>query len=115
MEESTRQLKAVRESVDIDRYREQLLMCALSGIPRWEFSQVLDVSNTEKIDVSRVVGAMHCIRDVTVKIIEGRNEMFDFFIDREDKAALPGNAKVEYLKYRHFFLNSPYIFTCGSP
>ena len=48
MEESAKKLKAIREFADSDRYREQLLLCALSGIPRWKFSQVLDVKNSEK-------------------------------------------------------------------
>lgn len=94
MEESSKKLKAVRDFVDSDRYREQLLLCALSGIPRWKFSQVLDVRNSEKVDISRAVDAMRCLREETVKIVECRNKLFDFFIDREDKGVLSGNTKV---------------------
>ena len=63
----------------------------------------------KKIDVPRVVDAMRCLRDETVKIIECGNKLCHFFIDREDKAALSGNTKVEYLEYWRIFFYFPYI------
>ena len=65
--ESAKKRKAARDFPDIGRYREHLLLRALSGIPRWKSPHVLDVGDTEKLDVSRVIGALNFLRSESVK------------------------------------------------